>query len=146
MTIPPNGTPPRSPQPAPGSPVRMRACDAEREAVVRQLHDAVARGQLTLAEGDDRMAAAYASRFVDELESLTADLPPAPAVAPATPHWRALVTALVLAARTALATVPAAVRHRPRVAIVMLALLVLGVIGVVGTSELVAMSGHLPGD
>ena len=67
-----------------------RASDAEREAVIGVLHDAVARGLLTLEEGDERVAAAYATRFRDDLGRLTADLPPAPLPAPAAPGWRAL--------------------------------------------------------
>src|SRR4051794_37120811 len=82
---PDSSQPPQEPTP------RARASDADREAVVRTLHDAVTRGLLTLQEGDERMAAAYAARFLDDLPSLTADLPPAAPSAPVAPGWRALV-------------------------------------------------------
>ena len=81
-------------------PPRMRASDADREAVVRILLDALARGLLTLDEGDERVAAAYAARYLDELPRLTADLPPAPATAPAAPGWRALASLIWLQVRT----------------------------------------------
>jgi hypothetical protein len=82
--------------------IPARASDADREAVVRTLHDAVARGLLTLEEGDERLAAAYAARFLHELPPLTADLPPAPAPAPTAPGWRAVLTAMVLELRSML--------------------------------------------
>ena len=98
-------------------PPRMRASDADREAVVQTLLDGIARGLLTLDEGDERVAAAYAARFLDELPRLTADLPPAPASAPVAPGWRALALLAWLQARTAVAGlwqgVRRAVRSRP---------------------------------
>src|SRR3954466_10426261 len=81
-------------------PPRMRASDADREAVVRTLLDALAGGLLTLGEGDERVAAAYAARYRDELPRLTADLPPAPAPGPVAPDWRALALLAWLQART----------------------------------------------
>src|SRR6478752_3051275 len=63
----------------------LRASDADRVAVVRRLHDAVVRGLLTMEECDERVAAAYAARFVRDLPPLTADLPPAPSTAPVAP-------------------------------------------------------------
>jgi phytoene dehydrogenase-like protein len=110
-------------------PPRMRASDADREAVVQTLLDAIARGLLTLQEGDERVAAAYAARFLDELPGLTADLPPAPADAPAAPGWRALAVLAWLQLRTAVADLRRstfiAVRFRPRLAIAVVALLAL---------------------
>ncbi|MCW2700874.1 MAG: hypothetical protein JWQ45_2409 [Blastococcus sp.] len=105
MTPPPNVPP-------------ARASDADREAVVRELHDAVARGLLSLEEGDERMAAAYAARFAHDLPPLTADLPPAPALAPAAPGWRSIAVLVWLQLRT-LFTREAwrSVRARPRRAI-----------------------------
>jgi hypothetical protein len=82
--------------------IPARASDADREAVVRTLHDAVARGLLTLEEGDERLAAAYAARFLHELPPLTADLPPAPAPVPTAPGWRAVLTAMVVELRSML--------------------------------------------
>ena len=115
-------------------PIRVRASDADRDAVVRTLHDAVTRGLLTLEEGDERVAATYATRFLDELPRLTADLPPAPAAAPVAPGWRALALLAWLQLRTALAGFSwrgagRAVRSRPRLAIAALALLALLTVG-----------------
>lgn len=115
--------PPQEPPP------RMRASDADREAVVRTLLDALARGLLTLDEGDERVAAAYAARYLDQLPRLTADLPPAPASAPAAPGWRALALLSWLQVRTTLAALwrrtRRAVRARPRLVVGMFALLAL---------------------
>jgi Domain of unknown function (DUF1707) len=111
------------------SPPRLRASDADREEVVETLLDAIARGLLTLQEGDERVAAAYAARFLDELPALTADLPPAPAAAPEPPGWRALAQLAWLQVRTAVADLRratrGAVRSRPRLAIALVALLAL---------------------
>jgi hypothetical protein len=109
---------------------RFRASDADREAVVRTLHDAIVRGLLTLDEGDERVATAYAARFRDELPALTADLPPAPATSPVAPGWRALLVLAWLQLRTALAGFSwrgtgRAVRSRPGLAVAAVALLAL---------------------
>jgi Domain of unknown function (DUF1707) len=131
MTSPNSGTtgpsqPPQAPTPA------ARASDADREAVVRTLHDAVARGMLSLEEGDERVAAAYATRFVDDLPRLTADLPPAPVPAPVAPGWRALAVLAFLQLRTALAGISwrAAVGSRRRLAVA--AVVVLAVLSLAG--------------
>lgn len=81
------------PEPAPS----VRASDADRYATVHVLQEAVARGLLTFDEGSDRMATAYAARFVSELAPLTADLPrTTPAVAvPRAPGWRAVWAAVL---------------------------------------------------
>jgi hypothetical protein len=55
----------------------IRASDAEREAVATRLREAASAGFLTLAEADERQAAAYAAVTRDELGPLTADLPTA---------------------------------------------------------------------
>ncbi|MCW2741708.1 MAG: hypothetical protein JWR45_2130 [Blastococcus sp.] len=119
---------------------RARASDAEREAVVRILHDALTRGLLTLEEGDARVTAAYAARFVDELPGLTADLPPAPMAAPGAPGWRALLLLAWLQLRTLLSRdfwrgAGRAVRSRPRVAVAAVALLVLLSVGAAMAGE-----------
>ena len=106
----------------------IRASDTERQAAVTVLHDALARGLLTVEECDERMTAAYAARFVRELPPLTADLPPAPAAAPAAPGWRALAVLAWLQVRAALSGVSwrgsaQTVRARPRLALAALALL-----------------------
>jgi hypothetical protein len=75
----------------------MRASDTDRYATVHVLQDAVARGLLALDEGSERMATAYAARFVRDLAPLTADLPRAqPAVpAPRAPGWRSVWAAFL---------------------------------------------------
>lgn len=55
---------------------RVRASDAEREQVAEALRQAMSEGRLTLAEGEERLAAVYATTYRDELPSITADLPP----------------------------------------------------------------------
>ena len=110
-------------------PPRLRASDADREAAVRTLLDAIARGLLTLQEGDERVAVAYGARFRDELPRLTADLPPASVSAPVAPGWRALGLLVWLQVRTAVAGlwrgVRRVVRSRPRLAVATVALLAL---------------------
>jgi len=110
-------------------PPRMRASDADREAVVRTLLDALVRGLLTLDEGDERVAAAYSARHQDELPRLTADLPPVPASAPVAPGWRALALLTWLQVRIAVTEVWRATRRvarrRPRLVVAVLALLAL---------------------
>lgn len=111
-------------------PPRARASDADREATVRVLHDAVSRGMLDLEEAEQRVSAAYAARFLDDLPRLTADLPPAPTPAPVAPGWRALAVLAALQVRAALAGLSwrAVMRSRRRLAVgavVVLALLAL---------------------
>jgi hypothetical protein len=112
------------------STANFRASDADREAVVRTLHDAVATGLLTMQECDERVAAAYAARFLRDLPPLTADLPPAPPTAPVAPGWRALLGMAWLQLRTALAGISwRGVRARPRLAIAMAAVLAVLLVG-----------------
>jgi hypothetical protein len=131
MTSPDPGTTRPFPQ---DPPPPARASDAEREAVVTVLHDAVARGLLTLGEGDERVAAAYATRFRDDLPRLTADLPPGPPPAPAAPGWRALLLLAWLQLRDELMR-PSFRRlaHSPR-------RLVLGVVALLVTLSLAGMA------
>jgi hypothetical protein len=56
-------------------PHRLRTSDSEREQVAEILRAAMTEGRLTLAEGEERLAATYAAKFRDELGPLTADLP-----------------------------------------------------------------------
>jgi uncharacterized protein DUF1707 len=56
---------------------KIRASDAEREAVVSVVREAMSEGRLTLDEGEERIAAVYAATYRDELPAFTADLPPA---------------------------------------------------------------------
>ncbi|WP_051772538.1 DUF1707 SHOCT-like domain-containing protein [Saccharothrix sp. NRRL B-16314] len=62
----------------------QRASDTDREDTATRLRDAVGEGRLTLAEADDRIAAAYTAVHHHDLAALTADLP-APPAAPAPP-------------------------------------------------------------
>src|SRR5262249_42987649 len=57
------------------SPGGIRASDHDRERVAGILRAATAEGLLTLAEADERLAAAYGARYRHELDPLTADLP-----------------------------------------------------------------------
>ena len=141
MTSPDPGTTRPFPQ-APPPPAR--ASDAERGAVVAVLHDAVARGLLTLEEGDERVAAALATRFRDDLGRLTADLPPGPPAVPAAPGWRALFVLAWLQLRSELAR-PSVRRlaHSPRrLALAAIALLV--ALSLVGTAVAEAVDHDPP--
>ncbi len=80
---------------ASAAPTLVRASDAEREATVTRLHQALGEGRLDLAEIDERVAAAYASRYRSDLPGLLADLPqPQPAQSQA-PSWTEIWSALV---------------------------------------------------
>ena len=72
---------PADPESRPADP-RVRIGDAERDRVIDQLADHHAAGRLTLAEFEDRMAAASTARTGTDLAMVTADLP-APAAPPA---------------------------------------------------------------
>lgn len=54
---------------------QIRASDEEREQFAHILRTAMTEGRLTLEEGEERLAAAYAATYRDELTPLTADLP-----------------------------------------------------------------------
>jgi hypothetical protein len=119
---------------------RVRASDADREAAARTLHDAVARGLLSLEEADERVAAAYAARFTDDLPPLTADLPPVPASEPVAPGWRDLMVLAWLQLRTLFTrsswrSARASVRSRPRLAVAAVALLALLSLGAAVAGE-----------
>jgi hypothetical protein len=66
----------------------LRASDADREATVERLRVAAIEGRLDADELDARLSAAYAARYLSELERLTLDVtPPAPAPPPAPPPF-----------------------------------------------------------
>jgi hypothetical protein len=67
------------------TPPPLRASDADREAAAERLRQACLEGRLDADELEERLDSAYASRFVTDLERLTADVTPAPAPAP-TPY------------------------------------------------------------
>ena len=56
-------------------PRRVRASDAEREQLAQIIRSAMGEGRLSLEEGEERLAKAYAAVYRDELAPLTADLP-----------------------------------------------------------------------
>ena len=65
---------------------QIRASDQDREQVVARLNEAVGKGLLTLPEAEERIAAAYAARHLDDLTPLTADLPQPEPTPP--PRWQ----------------------------------------------------------
>jgi hypothetical protein len=56
-------------------PARMRTSDSEREQIAEILRAAMTERRITLEEGEERLASAYAAKYRDELGPLTADLP-----------------------------------------------------------------------
>jgi hypothetical protein len=103
---------------------RARASDAERAATVAIVQDAAARGLLTLDEAGERMTAAFAARFRDQLPELTADLPPAPPGAATAVGWDRLGAALLTQLGAELAAARAAGLRSRRVQVAALVLLV----------------------
>jgi hypothetical protein len=123
---------------------RLRASDAEREAVVHRLHEAVGRGLLTVEEGHERTATAYAARYVDELGPLTGDLPDP---APVAPGWRAVTSTAALQARTTLlgASSWAAADRRRRRLVLLTALLIALLLAAAITAAAVGHGGDFGG-
>jgi hypothetical protein len=60
----------------------MRVSDEDRDRVAEMLRDAVGRGQLTVTEVDERLAAAYGAVTRRDLVAVVADLPQAAAPSP----------------------------------------------------------------
>ncbi len=54
---------------------RLRASDADRDAILEVLQDAHAAGRLTIDEANERQDRALAAKYVDELGALVGDLP-----------------------------------------------------------------------
>jgi hypothetical protein len=128
----------------------VRASDDDRTTVVGVLHDAVARGLLTLEECDERVTAAYAARYVHELPPLTADLPPVAPPAPVAPGWRTVAFLLWLQLRTLLnaSTWRGAVRTaraRPRLAVAVVGLFAVLLLGAMTVGALGDHGGGGPG-
>ena len=67
---------PTGKQTGPGSPPELRASHADRDRVVDVLRVAAGDGLLTADELDERLEAALSARTLNELATLTADLPP----------------------------------------------------------------------
>ncbi|MGA4670773.1 DUF1707 SHOCT-like domain-containing protein [Propionibacteriaceae bacterium Y1923] len=76
-------------------PLRIRAGDSDRDAVLHVLMDAHAAGRLDMAELDERQTQVIGARYLDELKPLVADLPEGSSLVLMTgPHQgRGLVTA-----------------------------------------------------
>ena len=55
----------------------LRASDLDRRRVAAVLHEALGRGQLTIAEFDERTAQTWAAVHVSDLDPLTSDIAPA---------------------------------------------------------------------
>ncbi len=68
----PDVTGPEPPEPGGGE---VRASDAEREATVTRLQEALAEGRLSPEEFSTRLDAAYSARTLRQLDELVADLP-----------------------------------------------------------------------
>lgn len=56
-------------------PAKLRASNADREAVAQKLQNAMAEGRLTVAELQERLDTVYAAKTLSELEPVTWDLP-----------------------------------------------------------------------
>ncbi len=65
---------------------RLRASDADRDAVVELLRQHGAAGRLDIDELRERIGRALSSKTFGELDGLTADLPGAVSAAPAAPY------------------------------------------------------------
>lgn len=68
----------------PMEPERMRASDADRDAVAHRLREALAEGRLDPDEHSDRLDSVYRAKTVGELTPITKDLP-APTSSPSAP-------------------------------------------------------------
>jgi hypothetical protein len=95
-------------------PRRLRASDADRAVVVARLQEAVGRGLLSLEEGDERIAAAFAARYVDDLSGLFHDLPAPMPPAPVAPGWRHVGESLATQLRHELRTTASSGVRSPR--------------------------------
>ena len=126
------------------APRRLRASDAQRESVVHQLHEAVGRGLLSVEEGHERTATAYAARYVDELGPLTHDLPDP---APVAPGWKAVASTAALQARTSLMGAPSwsAADRRRRRGVLLVGILLALLLVIALTTAAVAGSGDWGG-
>jgi uncharacterized protein DUF1707 len=78
--------------------IDVRAADADRERVVAELQRHTSAGRLSMEEFSERTAAVYRSRTMNELASLTADLPAESQPVPESDRGpiRTLLIALVL--------------------------------------------------
>jgi hypothetical protein len=58
-----------------GIPSRLRAADTDRERVASLIQAAGGEGRLSLEEVEERLGTVYSTKYTDELEKLTSDLP-----------------------------------------------------------------------
>ena len=123
-------TPLPATDPGPTAPPAVRASDAEREATVARLHQALGDGCLDLDETDQRVASAYAARHRSELAPLLADLPQYASAAGA-PTWADVWTSAVWRARITLLGDATAepTAEQCRTAILLVALVVAWLVG-----------------
>lgn len=94
----PDDLAPAGPVAAVGTP-RIRVSDADRAATVSHLQAALVEGRLDLDETEERVGAAFAARYDEDLRVLVADLPPHVPVPSGAPSWDALWMSAVWRAR-----------------------------------------------
>ncbi len=92
---------------------RLRASHAERGATVSRLQHALVEGRLDLAETDERVTAAFAARYDNDLQLLLADLPPEAPAPDGAPSWSALWASAVWRARVLVLGAQAGGHTRP---------------------------------
>lgn len=121
----------------------MRASDADRHATAHRIQDGVGRGLLTFDEGGERLAAAWAARYIDELALLTVDLPSAVPTAPAAvaPGWSTLAALAAAQLRHTLLTRPTGNPRFNRWAAVVIAVALVAAFAVIA---LAAVHGLFP--
>jgi hypothetical protein len=125
---------------------RLRASDADRTATAKTLQDAVGRGLLSPEEGGERLAAAFAAVYRDELPPLTADLPAtAPAAPSAAVGWQAVLALLVAQVRAEItATRAAGLRSRRFAVAAVVTVLLVGLVVLGAVSGSGFEGGHPP--
>jgi hypothetical protein len=116
----------------------MRASDDDRAVVVGRLQEAMGRGLLTFDETGERISAAHAAKFVDDLPPLTSDLPAAPPAAVTAVGWRQLGESLVTQMRHELQTTTSAGVRSRRFVLALAGLLLLAVLFI----AMVAAAAH----
>jgi hypothetical protein len=119
----------------PSTPPLMRASDADRNATVEILQDALTRGLLRPDEASDRMGTAFATVHLQDLAGITADLPKADS--PKKPiGWRPLWLALLAQLQYSLTSALTGPRRRVRLGVLVLLLLLFAGLGVLAAHAL----------
>ena len=101
------------PGPVAAAEPRVRVSDAERADTVARLQHALVEGRLDLAETDERVTAAFAARYGDDLQTLLTDLPPQVPTPDGAPSWAAIWASVVWRARIVVLGAEAAGHTRP---------------------------------